>query len=531
MRFPPSALGKPKRLLDPALPFLGAVAPGGGLLVRSLSPKPREAKSGGNNRERQAVNETRPHIFLVMTDQQRFDTIRALGAGHMDTPNLDRLVREGVSFRNCFVNAPSCVPSRASLFSGHSPHTSGVLRNGQVWGRTWVEQLAKAGYHCVNVGKMHTIPYDAPAGFHERFVVENKDRFYEGRWFADEWDKSLVHQGAIKPSRALYRALPDYRERLGAFDWPLEPHQHSDVFVAETARWWLQTRPKPEALFMQIGFPGPHPPYDPPASYTQAYLDKPDLPVPVVAASELEELPDMLKAKRHHDVEIDHDAIAWSLDPTPEQLRRLRAHYDGNVTLIDEQIGNLLSTLQERGYADNCVLIFMSDHGDNLGEHGLSQKWSMYDMVTRVPAIVWAPGRFAGGRQLDGLCQLFDFGPTILELAGLTVPADFEAQSLLPALDGEDWAGRDAVFSEQAGDVAMADTKLITMVRTERDKAVLFLGSEQGQYFDLVADPREEHNRWNDPAVQPRLAELRRRLLEWRLDSSVQAMDRAVVAR
>jgi arylsulfatase len=100
----------------------------------------------------------RPHIFLVMTDQQRFDTIRALGAGHMQTPNLDRLVNEGVSFDNCFVNAPSCVPSRASLFTGYSPHTTGVLRNGQKWGRTWVEQLAQSGYHCVSVGKMHTIP-------------------------------------------------------------------------------------------------------------------------------------------------------------------------------------------------------------------------------------------------------------------------------------------------------------------------------------------------------------------------------------
>ncbi|WDR03976.1 sulfatase-like hydrolase/transferase [Devosia algicola] len=201
----------------------------------------------------------RPHIFLVITDQQRFDTINALGASHMDTPNLDRLVNEGVSFHNCFINAPSCVPSRASLFSGYFPHTTGVLRNGQNWEKTWVELLANAGYHCVNVGKMHTIPYDAKAGFSERFVVENKDRFFEGRWFADEWDKSLQHQGVTKPSRAMYRTLPDYSERLGAFEWPLAEHQHADVFVAETAAWWLETRPMPEALFMQIGFPGPHP--------------------------------------------------------------------------------------------------------------------------------------------------------------------------------------------------------------------------------------------------------------------------------
>lgn len=477
------------------------------------------------------MTDSPPHIVLIMTDQQRFDTIRALGAAHMDTPNLDRLVREGVSFDNCFINAPSCVPSRASLFSGYSPHTSGVLRNGQQWQKTWVQDLAQAGYHCVNVGKMHTIPYDAPAGFNERFVVENKDRFFEGRWYADEWDKALVHQGAVKPSRAQYRALPDYAKRLGAFDWPLEENQHGDVFVADTAMWWLNTRPKPDALFMQIGFVGPHPPYDPPARYADAYLQKPDLPVPTVRAEDLEALPASLKAKRAHDVKVDHDAVSWSLDPSEQQLRRLRAHYDGNVTLIDEQIGRLLETLDRQGYLDNCVVIFMSDHGDNLGDHGLSQKWSMYDMVTRVPAIVWSPGRFAGGRRLKQLCQLFDFGPTILELAGLEPPADMEAQSLLPALLGQDWSGRAAVFCEQVGDVAMANTRLITMIRTEHDKAVLFLGSSDGQYFDLVADPGEERNLWSAPEIQPRLAELRAQLLDWRLDSTVHTMDRAVAMR
>lgn len=477
------------------------------------------------------MNSDRPHIFLVMTDQQRFDTIRALGAAHMDTPNLDRLVREGVSFDNCFINAPSCVPSRAALFSGYSPHTSGVLRNGQKWSKTWVSQLADAGYHCVNVGKMHTIPYDAPAGFHERFVVENKDRFYEGRWFADEWEKSLVHQRAVKPSRAQYRALPDYKDRLGAVDWPLADHQHADVFVAETAMWWLETRPRPESLFMQIGLPGPHPPYDPPARYAEAYLDKLDLPVPEVSEDELDNLPASLKAKREHDTDIDHDAVSWTLSPSRDQLRRLRAHYDGNVTLIDEQIGRLMKTLEVQGYLDNCVVIFMSDHGDNLGEHGLSQKWSMYDMVTRVPAIVWAPRRFAGGRRFKEMCQLFDFGPTILELAGVAPPPDMEARSLLPALRGDHWTGRDAVYCEQVGDVAMANTRLITMIRTQTDKAVLFLGSQDGQYFDLVEDPREVRNLWAEPSVQPRLAELRAKLLEWRLASSVDTMDRAVAIR
>ncbi len=466
-----------------------------------------------------------PHIILIMTDQQRFDTIRALGASHMDTPNIDRLVQEGVSFTNCFCNAPSCVPSRASLFTGYHPHTTGVLRNGQKWSRTWVGQLAKAGYHCVNIGKMHTIPYDAPAGFDERFVVENKDRFFEGRWFADEWDKALAAHKIEKPSRARYRALPDYDQRLGAVDWTLPKALHSDVFVGETACWWLETRPRPEALFMQIGFPGPHPPYDPPSEYSDAYLARPDLPVPKVRQSDLDGLPDALKRKREHDTKVDHDAVSWQLQPSEDQLRRLRAHYDGNVTMIDEQVGALMDVLERKGYADNCVVIFMSDHGDNLGDHGLSQKWSMYDMVTRVPAIVWAPGRMKGGREVSELCQLFDFAPTILQFAGLTPSTDMEAISLMPAIAGEPWKGRKVVFSEQAADVAMRDVRLITMVRNTRWKAVFYLGTDQGQLFDLQTDPGEENNLWQDPCFSAERNALEHELLEWRLNSSVDTMD------
>jgi arylsulfatase A-like enzyme len=114
---------------------------------------------------------------FILTDQQRFDTIESLGASHMDTPNLDRLVNEGVTFTDCHITAPLCVPSRASLFTGYYPHTTGVYSNQDAWQTTWVESLSESGYYSVNVGKMHTLPYEAPAGFHERYVVENKDRY------------------------------------------------------------------------------------------------------------------------------------------------------------------------------------------------------------------------------------------------------------------------------------------------------------------------------------------------------------------
>ena len=139
-----------------------------------------------------------PNIVFIITDQQRFDTIQALGFDYMDTPNLDRLAREGVTFTNCFISAASCAPARASLFTGYYPHTTGILRNADTWRHSWVEQLNEAGYHCTNIGKMHTWPFSTSAGFDERYVVENKDRYLEGRYFFDERDKALRARGLIK---------------------------------------------------------------------------------------------------------------------------------------------------------------------------------------------------------------------------------------------------------------------------------------------------------------------------------------------
>jgi len=161
------------------------------------------------------MHESRPHIIFIITDQQRYDTIAALGFDYVDTPNLDRLVNEGVTFTNCHVTAPSCAPSRASLFTGYYPHTTGILKNADRWRHSWIELLAGSGYYCVNVGKMHTFPFETDLGFHERYVVENKDRYLEGRYYFDEWDKGLRALGLVKQQRESYRKLSDYKTCLG----------------------------------------------------------------------------------------------------------------------------------------------------------------------------------------------------------------------------------------------------------------------------------------------------------------------------
>jgi arylsulfatase len=477
------------------------------------------------------MTDPRPNIILFITDQQRFDTIRALRFPYMDTPNLDRLVAEGVAFTNCFVTAPSCAPARASLFTGYYPHTTGILKNADQWRHSWIEKLADSGYYCVNVGKMHTFPYQTPLGFHERYVVENKDRYLEGRFFFDEWDKALRAQGLIKQQREFYRKRPDYAERMGAFEWELPEHTHSDFFVGDMATWWLETKPRPKGpLFLQVGFPGPHPPYDPIPRYAEPYLSR-DLPLPQVSEEELQAQPPPYLAMRKHNTEVDHDSIVYSLDPSPEQLHRQRAYYYANVTMIDEKVGQILRALETRGYLENAVVIFTSDHGDALSDHGHSQKWTMYDVVTRVPLVVWSPGRFLPGRSIDAFCQQMDVGAAILELAGLTPSKSMEAESLLPTLQGEDWLGRKFVFAEHARDGILRETQYMTMVRSKNWKLVHFLGESFGQLFDLANDPGELNNLWNNPAFAERKREMLDVLREWRIESQYHTRNWAQEAR
>lgn len=468
--------------------------------------------------------DSRPNIIFIITDQQRYDTIATLGFPHVDTPHLDRLVREGVAFSQCHVTAASCAPSRASLFTGYYPHTTGILRNADTWRRSWIELLAGAGYRCVNVGKMHTYPYHTPLGFHERYVVENKDRYLEERWYFDEWDKGLRVRGLVKQQRELYRKRPDYAECLGAFDWELDEDMHSDMFVGNMARWWIDTYPPTQPLFLQIGFPGPHPPYDPVPRYAEHYLNK-QLPIDPVLDADLAGQPPPLLAMRQHNCEVDHDSVVHKLNPTPQQRHRQRAHYLANVTMIDEQLDAIMQALQRRGYLQNAVVVFTSDHGDCLGDHGHSQKWTMYEQITRVPMVVWAPDRFDGGRTVDGLCQQMDIGPALLELAGARVPPSLEARSLLPALEGKPFPGRQYVFAEQARDGILQETEFMTMVRSQDWKLVHFLGEPFGQLFDLKNDPGEIRNLWDDPAA----ADMKRRMLdvlrEWRMASQYQTKD------
>ncbi len=477
-----------------------------------------------------------PNIILIMTDQQRADTIGALGWPWAQTPHLDALTQTGTAFNNCFVTSPVCVASRASLFNGVYPHSTNVYSNFEPWQPNWVSSLADAGYHCVNIGKMHINPYDAAGGFHQRFVIENKDRplFLDQheRAFYDEWDKAIKAHGKIKPSRYT-RSQNDpagFASALGCFAWELDEQLHPDTFVGHTANWWLQERRADSPFFLQIGFPGPHPPYDPPARWLQKY-GAIDIPITPVSDQELAGQPAMHAALRSAMQRFNIDSVAWRENLNQQELQRLWRHYLANVSLIDDQVGQLLNTLDQRGYLDNTVVLFTSDHADALGQHGHIQKWTMYDCVTRVPLICRLPAALSAnapaGQQCDDPVQLMDLSSTIMELAGLPVPANWEARSLLPMVRDGAWQDNkpphDYVYAELGRDHIQSSVEHLIMRRDTEVKVVIYPGTDEGEIYELQADPGEMNNLWTNPSWRNYRDQAVTDILQWSVLGSYRA--------
>ena len=466
----------------------------------------------------------KPNIIFITADQMRYDTINALDYPWMHTPHLDRLVQTGTSFQRCYCAAPACVPSRASMFNAAYPHALNVYNNESHWGHSWIEEFKAAGYDTVSIGKMHTVPFDERCGFDQRMIVENKDhppRPAEPHGgFFDEWDKYLLTSKIQKPSRASYKAdYPDYETALGAYEWALPEELHADVFVGTMAEWFINERHADRPFFMKIGFPGPHPPYDPPDRVRHLY-DTVDIPIPQVTSDELAHQPPPHRGYRQAMIEGNHDAVRWHEHPTAEQLLRLRRYYAANVTLIDEQVGRVMQALEANGQLDNTIVVFTSDHGDCLGDHGHIQKWMMYEEVMRVPTIVWSPSLLPGGTQIDAMIQHMDLAPMLFELAGLPPLQSRSAQSALAVIRGES-PGRDAVYAEQGTERVLTDVTLMTMIRTREWKLVHYLDQPWGELYDLTHDPAEVHNLWDIAAYRDIKSTLISDLLTWRINDTL----------
>ncbi|MDF2713241.1 MAG: Arylsulfatase [Paenibacillus sp.] len=453
----------------------------------------------------------KPNLILIMTDQQRADTIRAHGYSHMHTPNLDRLAERAISFTRSFCSGVTCVASRSALFTGMYAHNTGVYSfNDWSHQRSWVHDLADAGYHCVNIGKMHVSPRDERLGFHERVIVENPtSRFAELGKSDDEWGR---HLSLNKQNRPQDRHLtdPDWHAKHQGVPWHLDEHLHSDVFIGNSALAWIQRHRPKQPVFLQIGFTGPHEPYDPLPRHYELYKNR-NVPSAVWKDGELDGKPPQHLAHQGLHYRIKHESTIDMAGASDDEMTAMRRHYYAKVTTIDEKIGEIMNALEENGYLQHAIVIFTSDHGDMLGDHRLPYKWLMYDSVVNVPLIVWDSSTQDGAR-VDDLVSLMDIGPTLLEAAGVPVPPYMEGKSLLGYTRGWPPEPERYVFCED---------NYLTMVRSSRYKLVHYTGQEEnGELYDLQYDPHELNNLFHRSEFVAVKQELKEALLRWILQST-----------
>jgi arylsulfatase A-like enzyme len=441
-----------------------------------------------------------------MTDQQRFDTIAAWGHEHMITPNIDRLAREGVSFRQAFCPGATCISSRAAVFTGMYPHTTGVYTFDR-WAahQNWVQDLADDGYWCVNVGKMHFSPRDVPGGFHERTIVENPTSMTHARGGSDDdWGRYLTFHGQRRPLDRNHTD-PNWLSKHQGVPWHLEERFHSDVFIGQSAVSWIEAYRGDRPLFLQIGFTGPHEPWDPLPRHLAQYQGR-ALPLAVKREGELDDKPPQQKRIRAFHATTQHESQIDLEGASEAEIAEMRRHYYAKITTVDEQIGRVLDALEARGWLERSLLIFFSDHGEMLGDHGMAYKWLMYEPIVHIPLIVRTPGSVGEPRAVDDLVSLMDVGPTVLEAAGLAIPTYFEGRSLMPYLREEPVRPHRYVFAEDNYQV---------MMRSKTHKLVYYVGQQEGELYDLAQDPGELWNLWSDPACSGLKGEMLRDLLDW----------------
>ncbi len=453
----------------------------------------------------------RPNIIVIMTDQQRADTIHALGYDHMITPGMDRLVQNGIAFRQCFACGATCIASRAAMFTGMYPHNTGVYTfNRWAHQRTWVHDLRDHGYHCINIGKMHIAPRDNTLAFHERIIVENpSSNFLRNGRVDDDWGRYLSIHGAKRPLNR-HETDPEWRKKYQGVPWHLDEHLHSDVFIGNSALSWIFRHEQDTPVFLQIGFTGPHEPYDPLPRHLARYNGNP-LPLPIKREGELETKPRQHRAHQRFCNLHDHDAQIAMPEATVDDILEMRRHYYAKITTVDEKINQILDALDQKGYLENALVIFTSDHGDMVGDHQMAYKWLMYDSIVNVPLIIWDTRSGPSGECTD-LVSHIDIGPSILNAAGIPVPSYFEGHSLMGYVNGKSGSVRHAVFCED---------NYLTMVRTQHHKLVYYTFQEdEGELYDLVEDPHEFTNLFDVSSYEEMKQFMLTHLRDWILRSN-----------
>lgn len=430
-----------------------------------------------------------PNLLIVMSDEHAPQFSGAYGHPLVQTPHLDRLAAEGVLFEHAYCNAPLCVPSRMSFMTGRYASEVGVWDNASPLASdvpTWPHLLRAAGYDVVLAGKQHFVGPDKLHGFRAQLASD-----LHGGSTHPIFDWADGTPAAANPWPALGQAGPGTTREIAADD---QTEAAALAYLREPDR-----HRQPWAL--NVSFLAPHFPLIVPEPYWSRYpLDAIELPV--IPAGHLD---------RQHPV-YQRMRRMFGLVAFPDELvRRGRAAYFGLITYLDDKIGRLLETLAETGLAERTLVIYVSDHGEMAGEHGMWRKSNFYEHAVRVPLVLSWPGRLPGGRRLGEVVSLVDVVATLVDAAQADPVSPLAGDSLLPMARGETLAApwKDEALAEY---LAHGVARPMAMLRTGPYKLNYSLG-DPPELYDLAADPGELRDLAADPAYRTVLDELRARLL------------------
>lgn len=431
---------------------------------------------------------SKPNILFLLSDDQRPDTIAALGNPHIKTPHLDALVKRGTVFTRATCANPICTPSRAEIMTGMSGFSNGVLDFGGQFKKGipfWAETMKRAGYRTAYVGKWHVRGLPKDRGYDET------PGFYAGgggKWAVPTFD---FNGRPVTGYRGWIFQTGDRKTKYPEKGIGLTPNISADF--ADAAISFLKKK-SDQPFFLHVNFTAPHDPLLMPFGYETMY-DPNKLPAPKNF------LP------RHpfdHGNYKGRDERLFEWPRTKPMVRDELAVYYAVISHLDAQVGRIVAALKATGQFDNTVVIYSSDHGLAVGSHGLRGKQSMYEHTIGVPLIFAGPG-IPKGKTSNVQCYLRDLFPTACGLAGIEVPQAVEGTSLKPIFDGKRKSIYPHIFGYFRNDQRM--------IRTDDWKLIEYSHISRVQLFNLKRDPHELKDvSADEPAVRD---ELRKKLRAW----------------
>lgn len=427
-----------------------------------------------------------------MTDEQK---VNCVGYNNKDvkTPNIDKLKCESVNFINGYTTNPSCVPARAAIFSGKYPSQCGApdfITPLESTETTFMKRLRDEGnYYTAVIGKMHFAGAKVEHGYNEEWIVDNH---------YPHFDEDNCYTSFLKENG--FTNIDELIQRDGKFAWRwIAPERyHVDTFLGEKGAKWIKDNAssKKQPWFLTISFPGPHQPYDGFGLATENIYDESKLSLPKSCQDDLKNKPDYYMEQLR--TGSGNPGEMPVIDATEEQTRHAMKSYYAAMSNIDKKIGEIIKNLKESGEYDNTVIFYTADHGDYMGEFGMFGKGQyLSEALMKVPLLMKPAIANFKGHDEERVGYNFDIAPTCLDIAGVDIPSDMSAKSLLPCIE-EDSYYKELKDCEK--DIVYFEANKVRGVIRDGWKLIYYQNRNYGELYDLTDDPYEIDNVYDKEA-------------------------------